>query len=227
MSYQYIHWSLKCLFVNDSHFTDQRQSHVQVLHKQPSKRQSSSWDKQRLFENQNTIYYSVPILLIQKLSAQGPLSNYPILILTSTSNVLLSAWAVHLSHDWHIFCRQSILNKPLGLTASFLPFQFSGFTGSGCALTFNDHQQLLSVDGKNYQQPHCGLWRQVHSAFFCISVKVLDIKACPAGSVESILLQCRSLGFSPGSERSPREGNGNPFQYSCLKNLWTEGPGRL
>lgn len=88
MSYQYIHWSLKCLFVNDSHFTDQRQSHVQVLHKQPSKRQSSSWDKQRLFENQNTIYYSVPILLIQKLSAQGPLSNYPILILTSTSNVL-------------------------------------------------------------------------------------------------------------------------------------------
>ena len=26
----------------------------------------------------------------------------------------------------------------------------------------------------------------------------------------------------PGSERSPREGHGNPFQYS-----WTEEPGRL
>ena len=23
------------------------------------------------------------------------------------------------------------------------------------------------------------------------------------------------------------EGNGNPLQYSCLENPWTEGPGRL
>ena len=26
------------------------------------------------------------------------------------------------------------------------------------------------------------------------------------------------LGLIPGSERSPEEGNGNPFQYSCLEN---------
>ena len=26
------------------------------------------------------------------------------------------------------------------------------------------------------------------------------------------------LGLIPGSERSPAEGNGNPLQYSCLKN---------
>ena len=26
------------------------------------------------------------------------------------------------------------------------------------------------------------------------------------------------LGSSPGSGRSPGEGNGNPFQYSCLEN---------
>ena len=25
-------------------------------------------------------------------------------------------------------------------------------------------------------------------------------------------------GSTPGSGRSPREGNGNPFQYSCLEN---------
>ena len=25
-------------------------------------------------------------------------------------------------------------------------------------------------------------------------------------------------GLIPGSERSPREGNGNPLQYSCLEN---------
>ena len=29
----------------------------------------------------------------------------------------------------------------------------------------------------------------------------------------------------PGAERSPGEGNGNPFQYSCLENL--EEPGGL
>ena len=31
----------------------------------------------------------------------------------------------------------------------------------------------------------------------------------------------------PGSGRSPGVGNGNPFQYSCLKNPKEEEPGRL
>ena len=30
-------------------------------------------------------------------------------------------------------------------------------------------------------------------------------------------------GSIPGSRRSPGEGNGNPFQYSCLKNLMDRG----
>ena len=34
-------------------------------------------------------------------------------------------------------------------------------------------------------------------------------------------------GSIPGLGRSPGEGNGNPFQYSCLGNPWTEEPGRL
>ena len=44
-------------------------------------------------------------------------------------------------------------------------------------------------------------------------------------------------GLIPGSGRSLGEGNGNPLQYSCLKNCmdkkkkkrlaWTEKPGRL
>ena len=34
-------------------------------------------------------------------------------------------------------------------------------------------------------------------------------------------------GSIPGSGRSPGEGNGNPFQYSCLENPWTEEPGGL
>ena len=34
-------------------------------------------------------------------------------------------------------------------------------------------------------------------------------------------------GLIPGSERSPREGNDNPLQYSYLEIPWTEEPGRL
>ena len=41
--------------------------------------------------------------------------------------------------------------------------------------------------------------------------------ACNAGDLGSI----------PGSGRSPGEGNGNPLQYSCLENPWTEEPGGL
>ena len=31
------------------------------------------------------------------------------------------------------------------------------------------------------------------------------------------------VGLTPGSERSPREGNGNPPQYSCLENPMDRG----
>ena len=41
--------------------------------------------------------------------------------------------------------------------------------------------------------------------------------ACNAGDLSSI----------PGSGRSPREGNGNPLQYSCLKIPWMEELGGL
>ena len=41
--------------------------------------------------------------------------------------------------------------------------------------------------------------------------------ACSAGD----------LGLSPRLGRSPGEGTGNPLQYSCLENSWTEKPGGL
>ena len=48
-------------------------------------------------------------------------------------------------------------------------------------------------------------------------------------SGKRIGLQCRRCtgdrGLIPGSGRSPREGNGNPLQYSCLENLMEEEPG--
>ena len=39
------------------------------------------------------------------------------------------------------------------------------------------------------------------------------VKNCPANAGNP-----RDTGLIPGSGRSPREGNGNPFQYSCLEN---------
>ena len=35
------------------------------------------------------------------------------------------------------------------------------------------------------------------------------------------------LGSIPGSGRSPGERHGNPLQYSCLENPWTEEAGGL
>ena len=48
------------------------------------------------------------------------------------------------------------------------------------------------------------------------------VKNAPANAGDAI-----DKGLIPGSRRSPGEGNGNPLQYSCLENPWTEEPGRL
>ena len=53
----------------------------------------------------------------------------------------------------------------------------------------------------------------------------------PGGSVvenpPASARDAEDMGLIPGSGRSPGEGNGNPLQYSCLENLWTEEPGGL
>ena len=41
----------------------------------------------------------------------------------------------------------------------------------------------------------------------------------PGGSdVKASAWNARDQGLTPGSGRSPGEGNGNPLQYSCLEN---------
>ena len=40
-----------------------------------------------------------------------------------------------------------------------------------------------------------------------------------AQTVKASALNAGDLGSNPGSERSSGEGNGNPFQYSCLENF--------
>ena len=48
------------------------------------------------------------------------------------------------------------------------------------------------------------------------------------GSVsKKICLQCKRPGFDPGWAIFPREGNGNPLQYSCLENPMDRGIGGL
>ena len=43
------------------------------------------------------------------------------------------------------------------------------------------------------------------------------MRGFPGGSaVRNLPANARDLGLTPGSGRSPGEGNGNPFQYSCL-----------
>ena len=51
---------------------------------------------------------------------------------------------------------------------------------------------------------------------------VLVVKNSPADAGDT-----KDAGSIPGWGRSPVGGNGNPLQYSCLGNPWTEEPGGL
>ena len=46
-------------------------------------------------------------------------------------------------------------------------------------------------------------------------------------SVKNLPANARDMGLIPGPGRSPRKGNGNSLQYSCLEIPWTEEPGGL
>ena len=49
----------------------------------------------------------------------------------------------------------------------------------------------------------------------------------PSGSVvKNLTANAGGRGSIPGLERSPGEGKGNPFQYSCLVNLMDRGAWR-
>ena len=49
-------------------------------------------------------------------------------------------------------------------------------------------------------------------------------KSFPGGSDDiKSALSVGDLGLIPGSEKSPEEVNGNPLQYSCLKNPMDRG----
>ena len=63
------------------------------------------------------------------------------------------------------------------------------------------------------------------SIWLVFKVLITIIEDFPGGSDGKA--SAYNVGSVPGLGRSLGEGNGNPLQYSCLKNLWTEEPGRL
>ena len=53
----------------------------------------------------------------------------------------------------------------------------------------------------------------IYWIFMFVSQVALVVKSPPANAGD-----IRDTGSIPGLERSPREGHGNPLQYSCLEN---------
>ena len=52
-----------------------------------------------------------------------------------------------------------------------------------------------------------------------MSSNLIGLKGFPGGSeVKASACNVGDLGSIPGLGRSPREGNGNPLQFSCLEN---------
>ena len=59
---------------------------------------------------------------------------------------------------------------------------------------------------------------------FCFLLKYKFIYGFPNGSIgKESNCNVRDLGLIPELGRAPAEGNGNPFQYSCLKNPMDSG----
>ena len=77
----------------------------------------------------------------------------------------------------------------------------------------------------------CKMVRHPLNTWFSLLLFAMNYKGkeCfPGGSeVKASACNAGDLGLIPGLGRSPGEGNGNPLQYSCLENPWTEESGGL
>ena len=71
-------------------------------------------------------------------------------------------------------------------------------------------------------------WASVHGVTESLRQLSTQHLGFPGGSVvKNPPANAGVEGSVPGSGRSPGGGNGNPLQYSCLENPWTEEPGLL
>ena len=88
---------------------------------------------------------------------------------------------------------------------------------------FSSSQNSILISSHFSFSPILSLWQTL--IFLSIvdenslSYQVKKKKGFPGGSeVKASACNVGDLGLIPGSGRSPGEGNGNPFQYSCLEN---------
>ena len=58
-------------------------------------------------------------------------------------------------------------------------------------------------------------------------MQILEEDPLVAQMVNNLPANAGDMGVIPGSERSSGEGNGNPFQYSCLENPMDRKPDGL
>ena len=79
------------------------------------------------------------------------------------------------------------------------------------------HLYLFILDTLNLK------WRQIvyRKPVFSVGYCWLGLPWWLSG--KEFTCQCRRHGFDPGLDRSPGEGNGNPFQYSCQENPMNRG----
>ena len=63
------------------------------------------------------------------------------------------------------------------------------------------------------------------AAFKSFKAKVFEVRSFLTGGSDAKASACNvgDPGLIPGSGRSPGEGNGNPFQYSCLESPMDRG----
>ena len=54
-------------------------------------------------------------------------------------------------------------------------------------------------------------------------IQILPMHSTPIGGGKESACNAGDPGLTPGSGRSPGEGNGNPLQYSCLENSMDRG----
>ena len=82
---------------------------------------------------------------------------------------------------------------------------------------------LQAISHQIYGKHPCHNRQPFHSLHILSSGKCYN-QGFPGGSVvENPPANEGDLGSIPGSGRSPGEGNGNPFQYSCLGNFMDRG----
>ena len=82
-----------------------------------------------------------------------------------------------------------------------------------------------------YQLMDAGRPSKISHFLTLVPKSLLSWWGLPGGSVvknpPASVGDAEDTGLIPGSEWSPGEGNGNPFQYSCLEKPWTEDPSGL